>query len=137
MIMNDSTFISRSIKTSLIVGAILFIVTIQVASLEVIWGGAIGILASVFNLYILSLIAKTLWVSPSDLSHHQKKAGLLYAVLKFPFFYGLLIFILLNVRLSAYAFMAGFSLPLVVIVLKSVGKVYVENNLQRGLVSGQ
>jgi hypothetical protein len=135
--MDDRTFVSRSIKTALIAGAIVFIFVAQKVPLPVVWGGALGILASVSNLYLLSLIAKTLLIPPAHFSNDQKRMAIFYATLKFPIFYGLLVFILYKTDISLYALMAGFSFPLLVMTLKSVGKVCIENNLQRGFASGE
>jgi hypothetical protein len=135
--MDDRTFVSRSIKTALIAGAIVFVFVVQKVPLPVVWGGVLGILASVSNLYLLSLIAKTLLIPPAHFSNDQKRMAIFYATLKFPIFYGLLVFILYKTDISLYALMAGFTFPLLVMTLKSVGKVCIENNLQRGFASGE
>lgn len=109
--MNDPTFINRSMKTSLIVGAILFVFLSQRFSLSVLWGGALGLALSVLNLFLLWRLSEKLY---------QNK-GLFYVALKFPLFYGLLIFLLYQFHFSIYAFMTGFSIPLFVIILKTVG----------------
>jgi hypothetical protein len=98
-------------KTSLIIGTIFFVFLSQRVSLQVLWGGALGITLSVINLFLLSRLSEKL--------HHKK--GLFYVALKFPFFYGLLIFFLYQFHFSAYAFMIGFSIPLFVIILKTFG----------------
>ncbi len=115
--MDNHNFIIRSIKTSLVVGAVFFIFLSQRSSLQVLWGGALGVMLSLLNLILLSRIWETL----------HKKISIFYVILKFPLFYGLLIFFLYQIHLSVYAFMIGFSVPLFVILLKTFGSViYVE-----------
>jgi len=106
-----STLVTRAIKTSLIVGVVFFAFLAQRVSLQVLWGGALGVMLSVLNLYLLSRLSGML---------HQKR-GLLYVALKFPLFYGLLLFLLFQFNFSIYAFMIGFSVPLFVIIAKTFG----------------
>ena len=106
---------SRSIRTSLIVGAILFIFLSQRFSVRVLWGGSLGIVMSVLNLFILSRISEIIF------KPYQKKEVLFYIAFKLPIFYGLLVFLLYQFHFSLYAFMIGFSVPLFVIILKTYG----------------
>lgn len=132
--MNDTTFINRSMKTSLIVGAILFVFLSQRFSLSVLWGSALGVLLSVLNLFLLS---RFLEIITSPLGADRKRMAVFYAVLKFPIFYSLLLFPLFWFNLSVYAFMAGFSVPLFVIVMKTVGKFQYKDHLNGGIAIGE
>jgi len=109
--MDNANLVTRSIKTSLFVAAILFVFLSQRVSLPVLWGGALGVMLSALNLYLLLRLSGMFY----------KKRGLLYAALKLPLFYGLLIFLLFKFPLSVTAFMVGFSVPLFVIILKTLG----------------
>jgi hypothetical protein len=119
----NNTIIARSIKTSLFIGMIGFALLSHLQPPSVVWGLLFGTLASAANLWILSRFLQTVFASASK--PDQKKMALYYALLKFPAFYGLLIFLLYILRFSIYSFMIGFSVPLVVIVLKSVGPVLI------------
>ncbi|MBI3359319.1 MAG: hypothetical protein HY201_04685 [Nitrospirae bacterium] len=116
--MDSSAFIARSIKTSLIASAVLFVFLLQWVSLQVLWGGSLGIAMSVLNLFLLSRLSETL------LNSYQKKKIIFYAALKLPIFYGLLIFLPYQFHFSVYGFMAGFSVPIFVIILKTVGATH-------------
>jgi len=117
--MGNYDFIARSVKTSLIIGAIAFVFLSQRFPLQVLWGGTLGVMLGVLNLYLLSRL--------SEMLHHKgqralrKRGLLLYAALKFPFFYGLLVFLLYQFQFSIISFMIGFSVPLFVIILKTYG----------------
>ena len=113
----DSSFISRTIKTSLVVGVIFFVFLSQMASLQVLWGGALGIALSVLNLFLLSRLSEAFCMPVI----HHKKRGVFCAILKFPIFYGLLILLFYQFPISVYPFMVGFSVPLFVMMLKIVG----------------
>jgi hypothetical protein len=110
--MSNSNLISRSIQTSLLIGAILFVFLSQKISLPILWGGTLGVTLSTLNLFLFFRLSETL---------HHKKKSLAYAGLKFPIFYGILIFFLSQFQFSVFAFMIGFSVPFFVIVLKTFG----------------
>jgi len=72
------------------------------------------------NLYLLAQLVPLIIV-PRSTQQGLKRAAFGYTVLKFPVFYGLLLFLIPWLRLSPQAFMGGFSVSLAVMLLKVIG----------------
>jgi hypothetical protein len=119
----DNKIISRTIQATFFVAAFLFPFLALRSSPQVVWGFAIGALVSAFNLFLLSYLTKNILFSAPFSKPSGRGNAFVYAIFKFPLFLGVIALLLYLLHLSPYAFMAGFSLPLAIIVLKVVGHV--------------
>ena len=117
--MDRDESLAKSMKTTLLVGAFLFSLLAQQMPYRVAWGFFSGVLFSVLHFTLLSLFFEKFF-SPLPRSSISKKILLGCAFLKWPLFYGLIGF-LFSLGLSVYAFMIGFSLPFLVLLLKAWG----------------
>ena len=145
--MDNKESVAQSIQTTMIVGGFFFALLSQKMPYNVAWGFFVGVAFSVVNFYLLSLLFKkvaaatptplrgasgplplvsvetrptSLWKNPTS----PVLVVLTCAFLKLPVFYGLIWFLLSRFNLSAYAFMVGFSLPFLVLLLKSIGQAF-------------
>ncbi len=125
----NNTIVARSIKSALIVGTTAFAFLSLYQPPKVVWGLLIGTVSSAFNLYLLSLFSQILFTPLLEKKLSGKGMGSRYVVsggltlLKFPIFYGLLVVLFYTLHFSITSFMIGFSIPLCVIVLKTVGPI--------------
>ena len=114
----DSRFIDRSIGASFSTAAVLYVFLIPHFSFAVVGGLFVGILLSIFNLWMLSRLFEAFLAAKFD-----KKKIAYYLGLKFPVFYSLAIFVFYYGPFSLGALAIGFNFPFLVIVLKAAGRV--------------
>ncbi len=120
------TIVTRSIKTALIFGITGFGFLALSQPPNAAWGLLIGTVSSALNLYLLSLVSQSVFAPLPEWNPGRKRAIFLYVALKFPLFYLFLAVLFHYLHFSINFFMIGFSIPLGVIVLKSVGQMLVE-----------
>jgi len=112
-------FINRVIKTTLLLGALIFIF----GSYYFDWVYSAGILAGVLwgcaNLWFIRQFIIN-YITPGD---RNSKKLVLFMAIKFPVLYGLGFLILKVGLFPVVSFVIGFSLIFMVILLKAVGKL--------------
>jgi hypothetical protein len=112
-------FLRRVRKTSLILGAVSAIVFAFYFGLMPSVAWTTGLLWSLLNLSTIRSIVRRLVTEERD------AAAIVTAVaLKFPLLYAAAVVMLLVLKLPPAWWMAGFTWPLFVIVMKSAGRVY-------------
>ncbi len=121
----NSKIIPQTINYSLMIGIIGFAFLSQSQPLSVAWGWFLGTLVSTLNLYLLSRLFQTFLIPLSELPKN-KKTIFYHSLLKIPIFYGSFIFLYYMLRFSIDSFMIGFSIPLIVIVLKVIGPIFIK-----------
>ncbi|MEK7285708.1 MAG: hypothetical protein AAB035_00190 [Nitrospirota bacterium] len=120
--MDDKKFISRSIQTAILFSVALFPFLSQKFEPAIVWGFFSGVLLSVGNLHLIAMLA-AMFFSPRASGSLSPRKVFFYASLKLPIFYAILIFLLNVLHFSVVAVMAGFSVVLLVVILKSIGSM--------------
>lgn len=110
-------FIDRTIQVSLSLGAILFVFLAPFYPPSIVWGLAVGIGFSVFNLWALRRAFGSFSTAAFD-----KKRLTAILFMKLPLFYGSVFLVFYFLPISLEAFAVGFGLPLAVMLLKAIGQ---------------
>jgi hypothetical protein len=116
----DADLLRRVRKTSILLGLVMAIpLAFYIGWLQATAWMA-GIAWSLANLAVIrSIVARMLMDGPRD-----KRALVLAAVVKFPVLYGAVALMLAVLELPVMWWMAGFSWPFFVAVMKSLGRMY-------------
>jgi len=110
-------FIYRTIKISAVLAAVGFLVVSQAFGLSVGWGFLVGAVWNCLNLWALAVLVRNAFTKPP-----KKKRILALFLLKFPVLYGGGILLVLYGGVDIIGVLVGFSLPLMVMVLKGGGR---------------
>lgn len=126
----NGDFIKRSLKVSIIITLIFAPFLFHYLGQSVAWGFIAGAAWNILNVYLLSQ-AITRLVVPANADHGDntdKGTAVVAGLLKFPVLYGLGYVFVRYTNASVYGIMAGFSLILIVFVLKALG-IYIHKNI--------
>ena len=119
-------FINRVIKTTLLLGALVFIFGTYYFDWIYSLGIFVGTLWGCANLWFIRQFIVN-YITPGE-RDAMKLA--LFALIKFPVLYGLGFLLLWLGWFPVVSFVIGFSLILVVVVLKALGKLVIEGGLK-------
>jgi hypothetical protein len=111
-------FISKVVNISLIFAGVGFLTISSAFGVDVGLGYLLGVVWSSLNLWGMTKLIRTTF---SD--HKNKKTIALAFMLKFPVLYGVGFLLLYFGKVHVIGALVGFSIPLVIAVLKSGGKV--------------
>ena len=120
----DRGFINRSIKAAVIVTLIFSPFVLLYFGRSAFLGFFAGAVWNILNVFLLSKILSIVLLQ----SRKEKIGGIIAAIIKFPVLYGGGFLILNLIDLSIYGILAGFSIILIVFVLKTLG-IYMKNSL--------
>jgi len=120
-------FIKRSLRVSIIVTLLFVPFLFLYLGQSATWGFIAGAAWNILNVYLLSQVITQL-VVPANAGHADKGPAALAGLLKFPVLYGLGYVFVRYANASVYGIMAGFSLILIVFVLKALG-IYIYRNI--------
>lgn len=119
-------FINRVIKTTLLLGALVFLFGTYYFDWIYSLGIFVGVLWGCANLWFIRQFIVN-YITPGE-RDAMKLA--LFALIKFPVLYGLGFLLLWLQWFPVVSFVIGFSLILVVVVLKALGKLVIESGLK-------
>jgi len=120
-------FIGRTIKTSLILSALIFIFGAFYFDTRYSLGIAIGLICNTANVWmIMGLVRRTL--TPDD---RKPLPIILFSMLKFPILYGLGYLVLRSDIAPVASYMVGFVLLFAVVLLKVAGSCLSESRLMK------
>jgi len=120
-------FITRSLRVSLIITLLFVPFLFLYLGQSAAWGFIAGAAWNILNVYLLSQMITRL-VVPANANHADKGTAALAGLLKFPVLYGLGYVFVRYTNASVYGILAGFSLILIVFVLKALG-IYIYRNI--------
>ena len=120
-------FITRSLRVSIIITLLFVPFLFLYLGQSAAWGFIAGAAWNILNVYLLSQMITRL-VVPANANHADKGPAALAGLLKFPVLYGLGYVFVRYANASVYGIMAGFSLILIVFVLKALG-IYIYRNI--------
>jgi hypothetical protein len=116
----DAAFLGRVRKMSLILGGVLAVMFAFYAGAMPALGWTAGIAWSLVNLAVVaSLVRNVVRTEARDVA-----AIVVTLALKFPVLYATAVVLLVVLKLPALWWMAGFSWPFFVLLMKSAGRVY-------------
>ena len=123
----NGDFIKRSLRVSIIVTLLFVPFLFLYLGPSATWGFIAGAAWNILNVYLLSQVITRI-VVPANADHADKGPAALAGLLKFPVLYGLGYVFVRYANASVYGIMAGFSLILIVFVLKALG-IYIYRNI--------
>ncbi len=123
----NADFITRSLRVSIIVTLLFVPFLFLYLGQSATWGFIAGAAWNILNVYLLSQMITRL-VVPANADPADKGMAALSGLLKFPVLYGLGYVFVRYANASVYGIMAGFSLILIVFVLKALG-IYIYRNI--------
>lgn len=125
-------FIYRIIKLSALLAAVGFLFVSQAFGLRVGWGFLVGAVWNTANLWGLAALVRNAFAKPP-----QKKRILALFLLKFPVLYGGGALLVLYGGVDILGALVGFSLPLIVIVLKGGSRAQRDDPAPRDEMDGR
>ena len=126
----NGDFIKRSLRVSIIVTLLFVPFLFLYLGPSATWGFIAGAAWNILNVYLLSQVITRIVVpaNADHADHADKGPAALAGLLKFPVLYGLGYVFVRYANASVYGIMAGFSLILIVFVLKALG-IYIYRNI--------
>lgn len=121
----DREFIYRSLKIAVIITLIFSPFVLLYFGPAIFWGFFAGATWNIVNVFLLSKILSLVLVH----SRKERITGIIAAFFKFPVLYGGGYLILKYTNISAYGILCGFSIIFIVFILKTLGMLFVKNNL--------
>lgn len=123
----EKDFIHRSLKISIIVAIIFIPFLFAYFGISIALGFMAGAAWNIINVFLLHKVTSMTVLPPAS----NRKWGVLAGILKFPVLYGIGYAILRYTQISLYGIMSGFSLVLLIFVLKALG-VYLNHFFCQG-----